>query len=259
VVTAGGLTVYFVAFNVRMAPPGTHRVQPFSDVRVRRALALVTDPQELIEKTQQGFGRPTTQLVVPSVFGFDPGIPALTHDPDAARALVRAAGFEGAQVALDVDAGSSQRTENVLAAQWRRSGLAVEIVQHSTAELARALADGRFSATVQGYVCTSADASELLSVLLHTRDPARGYGRSNDTGYSDPEVDAIAEHNLSTLDPRKRLVMLQRALFRASQDLPYLPLLSGDDIYVVADRLRWTPPNNGEIRLDEVAFAPEAR
>jgi ABC-type oligopeptide transport system substrate-binding subunit len=119
-------------------------------------------------------------------------------------------------------------------------------------EYLRALEAGAFFVTVQGWVCASADASEVLSFLLQSRDVGTGRGIFNYSGYRNAELDRIARDNLGVLDPAERLALLQRGLRIAVEDGPYLPLYSDYRGYVVSDTVRWTPRLDGEFRLVDV-------
>lgn len=255
-VSSGGLAVYYLVFNVRPRIAGAKTPNPLADVRVRQALALALDQEELIRVVRHGYGRPASQLVVPQVFGFDPSMPPLRHDPERARKLLAEAGQAALEVPVLSWRGGTQRLEKALVEQWRRAGVRARLEEVATTdEQTRAIEEGRFSATVQGYICTSADASELLGLVLHTREAGRGYGDLNYAGWSSPELDRLTEENPRLLDPKARLVMLQRALRIASEALPYLPLFSSDDVYAVSRAIEFAPRVNGDVRLSEVTPA----
>jgi len=146
----------------------------------------------------------------------------------------------------------------MLARQWSALGLHAGVRELPRAELPRALSAGAFDVAVQGFGCTSADASEILGFTLHGPAPAQGFGAGNVGGYRNPEVDRIVEENLGVFDPRKRLALLQRVLRIASEDVPFLPLFAANDVYVVSEDLVWEPPVNGLVRVSEMSLAGSA-
>lgn len=254
VVSSGGLAVFYATFNVRSQAPGFKGKNPLQDLRVRRALAHATGQSELLHRLLKGFGRPAAQLIVPQVFGFDPGIKPVPHDPVAGRELLAQAGYPDLDLPIYTSQTGSHRFEKLLIEQWGRIGVRARMKELGTQELQRALETGAFTVALQGYSCTSGDASEIVTFCLQSRDPVKGYGMGNYSGYSNPDVDRISEENIRVLDPRKRLRMLQGALRIASQDMPHLPLYSVDDIYLVSHAIRWVPRVDGEIRVSEIAF-----
>lgn len=83
--------------------PFTMRVDtaPFSDVRVRQAMRLIVDRQQMIDQALSGYGRKGNDLYSP----FDPHylgdqLPQRDQDIDQARALLSAAGYPDLQVEL---------------------------------------------------------------------------------------------------------------------------------------------------------------
>lgn len=76
----------FVGWNAR-------RPQ-LADARVRRALTMATDRQQIVDALLEGFGRVANSTLLPFHWAFDPEqTSALSYDPDAARALLEEAGW----------------------------------------------------------------------------------------------------------------------------------------------------------------------
>ncbi|GGZ72344.1 ABC transporter substrate-binding protein [Streptomyces echinoruber] len=87
-----GMNNLFLMFNTR------HK--PFDDVRVRQALHYAIDTEKMVQVALKGHGKPSTSFL-------DEGNPAhrraktvYDHDPEKARALLRAAGVSGLKVDL---------------------------------------------------------------------------------------------------------------------------------------------------------------
>ena len=257
-VSVDGLGVFYVLFNVRREIPGVKGKNPLADKRVRRALAMATDSSEVVREGIQGSGHVATQLVVPQVFGFDPAIEPLAYDPAAARRLLVEAGQASLELPILVLKTRLHMLEDSLVRQWARAGIRASLEILDPEPFQKALSEGRFAVAVQGFACTSADTSELLSFGLHTPDVAGGYGAGNYGAFSNPEIDAITDENLKVFDPRRRLEMLQRGLRLASEELPMLPLFVSDDLYVVSSKLRWDPPVNGAVDVLDMSFVPAA-
>jgi peptide/nickel transport system substrate-binding protein len=248
---AQGLYTYYVSLNVRPTIPGVVAKNALAEPRVRRALALALDPRLLVAPPLRGMS-PAWQLTVPQVFGFDPSIPQRGADLQAARALLAEAGQPAPEVVLDVLAGSPATLEKRILEQWLAIGVRGRLRELSPEAATQAVAEGRFQATTEGYGCTSADSGELLTYLLHTRDPEKGYGAGNSAGYSNPEVDRLTEQNLSVLDPRQRQRVLQETLRIALRDAVYVPLVVVRETYVKRRGIAWVPPIHAELRFDEV-------
>ena len=251
--SSGGITVEYLVFNTRPKNPDFKEANPLADLRFRQALAYGTDRTEIVQSILKGFGRPATQLISPEIFGFDPSIASIPFDASKAKQLIAEGRHQNTELPIYTLEGGSYRLENLLIDQWKKIGVNGKLrLWKDIRDMNAALNAGTFSVAIQGYSCTSGDASELLTFSLHTRDDSHGYGKGNYAGYSNTEVDHISEENLHLLNPRLRLEMLQKSMRIVVQDLPYLPLTISPDIYVVSNRIRWTPPVTGELKLRNI-------
>ena len=68
-------------------------IEPFSDVRVRKALNLAVDVQAIIETLFGGRGTQLAGLFVETSLGFDPALAPYVYDPEQAKALLTEAGY----------------------------------------------------------------------------------------------------------------------------------------------------------------------
>lgn len=254
ILSAHGISVYFLAFNLKDSIPDFPSGNPLKDIRLRKALARATNREELVQKVLWGFGRPAEQLIAPEVFGFDSSISAPEYNPEEARKMIQQAGYSGLKIPIYSATSASNMVEKTLISQWAKAGIQATLVLLPDQEMTRRLADGNFSVAVAGYVCGSGDASELLAFSLHSRDPEMKFGKGNYASYGNPEVDRISRENLREFDPRRRLQMLQTSMRIVSDELPYLPLLVLNDIYIVSDRLKWQPSVNGDVFCADMSF-----
>ncbi|NYE01324.1 peptide/nickel transport system substrate-binding protein [Kineosphaera limosa] len=112
--------------------PFTMRVDvaPFNDVRVRQAMRLIVDRQQMIDQALNGYGTLGNDLYAP----FDPGyahdLPQRTRDVDQARSLLRAAGHENLQVELTTSSGiggGAVESANLFVEQARGAGVQVRL------------------------------------------------------------------------------------------------------------------------------------
>jgi peptide/nickel transport system substrate-binding protein len=83
----------------------------FQDARVRRALTLAIDRQEIVDAVQRGLGQVAKSSVPPSHWAHHTDLPPIAYDPDSARLLLDAAGW------LDHD-GDGVRDKDGIAASF---------------------------------------------------------------------------------------------------------------------------------------------
>ena len=254
VLSSNGITIEYLTFNLQPNANGLEK-NPLTDVRLRKALARAIDQREIVRTILKGFGRPATQLIAPEIFGYDPSVKPPEYNLEEAKRLIHEGGYEGLELPIHALAGSSFRFENYLIQTWNKIGIKVSLkVWKNADEMNKALNAGNFQMALGGYVCTSGDAGELLSFGLHTRTEDGTYGKGNYAHYSNPKVDQITEENQRVLDAKTRLEMLQSAMRIINEDIPYMPILNADDVYIVSKRIQWTPPATGELRVRDIAY-----
>jgi peptide/nickel transport system substrate-binding protein len=227
----GGLAVRYLQLR-----PDT---PPFGDVRVRRAISLAVDRGQLVATLLQGRGIPAGQMVAPKVFGYAPEIQPSRRDLAAARRLLAESGHPaGLDLALEYRAG--QQIE-ALRAQLAEAGIRVRLEPRPWSELYPRLLQGKVGFYYGAWLCSSDDASDLFDNKIHTRDPARGYGDSNSSGYSNPALDRLIESSGATLSMNERRRILESGMRVLDADLPLIPLVVEYDLFGVRRGLDWAP------------------
>jgi peptide/nickel transport system substrate-binding protein len=106
-----------------------------------------------------------------------------------------------------------------------------------------------FSLILVGWGAGSGEASSPLKSLIATHDKDRGMGASNRGRYSNPEVDALIDEALQTVDDEKRQMLLAQATEMAIGDLAIIPLHFQVNTWATRTGLAYTP------RTDEYTLA----
>jgi peptide/nickel transport system substrate-binding protein len=126
---AGNPSVKTVVSKTGAITPFTMRVDlaPFNDVKVRQALRLLVDRQQLIESALNGFATVGADVFSP----FDPNYPGFTRQADIpqAKSLLKSAGKSDLQVTLTtspVATGTVARA-TVLAEQAKAAGVTIKV------------------------------------------------------------------------------------------------------------------------------------
>lgn len=112
--------------------PFTMRVDvaPLSDVRVRQAMRLIVDRQQMIDQALNGYGSLGNDLYAPFDPGYAKDLPQRNRDVEQARSLLRAAGHEDLQVELVTSSGigvGAVESANLFVEQARGAGVSVRL------------------------------------------------------------------------------------------------------------------------------------
>ena len=159
------------------------RRQPFSDVRVRRAISQAIDRQAIIDGAMFGYGTPIGTHFAPHHAAYRDLTGVYPHDPAAARALLADAGYgQGFRAAMKLPPPSyARRGGEIIAAQLAAVGIEVEIVPVEWAQWLQEVFKG--------------DYDFDLTIVSHTEPLDIGiYARSDYYfGYRSDDLNAVIE------------------------------------------------------------------
>ena len=190
----------FVRFNVRN--------HPFDDVRVRKALALALDKQDIVDKILRT-GEPVARTLVPpgnSAYYPPAGLP---YDLAAARQLLAEAGYPGGRNFPDVTLlysgkGSGSAIATEMQALWSRD-LGINSIHLRGQEFKVYLnsqASVDFDLCLSRWIGDYNDPQTFLDMFVTG-------GGNNDTNWSDPAYDRMLADSENTPDPAHRMQILQ--------------------------------------------------
>ena len=199
---------------------------PFNDPRVRRALHLIIDRKQVIDLVLTGAGYLFADLpryypaaLQPDELAKLPGFRQDKKEDHAeARKLLEAAGygrgFSFETISYVVDAPD---VAEVLRAQFQPFGIQVNNRAMQFSEWTTLQLEKRFDAMLTGGSQRD-EADEYYYAVYHTK------GARNDTGLSDPKIDALCEAQQRETSPEKRNKLL-RDLSLALLEAPvWIPL-----------------------------------
>lgn len=234
--TATGLRVLFLAFRVDRPP--------FSDSRLRRAVALAVDRGALVAEALQGFAEPATQIVPGTVAGFDPAWRPPSRDVAEARRLLAEAGFpEGISVRLDAPTDRYVRVPEMVAAltgQLAAAGIRATPNLEPKARYFARLENGDSDFWLLGYSCTTLFGGDALSGLVLKPD-AGGRGRYNWSRYHDALVEELVDEAYQTADSRLRNRRVAAGLARIQAGDVFVPLVVPREAVGLGPGVAWKP------------------
>ena len=192
----------------------------FSDPRVREALSLAINRQELVDTLLSGAGTPATQFLNPREIGYDDSREAYAYDPERARELLAEAGAEGLSFTAMTRA-SEQNIMVALQAYWAEIGVDVRVETLDNGVWTDTRAQGGMPATIVTWLTTvPLEGAEHLSSWFKTENASK-----RSSFYANPEFDATCDEALSELDEDRRAELAQQAdRILTQQDWGTIPL-----------------------------------
>jgi ABC-type oligopeptide transport system substrate-binding subunit len=200
---------------------------PFSEPRLRRALAATMDPARIASAVLAAPEQAARAFVPPALGGERPALPswiALSEGERLAlgrRLLAEAGHGEGRPLRFELrfNSGEDHRRIALAAAALWQERLPVEVRLHQE-EFRVFLENRRRRATEMfraGWVADLPDPADFLELFRSTSP-------RNDTGFADPRYDRLLDQAAAEADPGRRLALLREAEAILLEEAVVIPL-----------------------------------
>ena len=228
------------------------------DVRVRQALQMGIDKQQLVDKVLDG----KTQVASSDypVGWAAPNIAPTTFDPDAAKQLLDDAGWrigsdgirekDGQKLHLTIASTSGntlrENVEQLIQAGWKSIGVDLEIKNAPAAVLVGEWADnglvqrGNFDIAYYGFTPGIDPSGTLSPAFDSSQIPDEGNDGEGDNAsrYRNPQVDQWLDAADRTLDQSQRKTLYGNVMRQVAQDLPVIYLYNRANVEAVSQRVQ---------------------
>ena len=203
---------------------------PLQDVRVREAIDFAIDRKALAEVAMEGLGKPSSQMVTPSIFGFNKTLGDRKYDPAAARKLLADAGYPNGfklQFSFTQDRLPGDRQVGTSIAQMLAAiGIDAQANAQPAAVFFPARTRGEYSMSMSGWGTLTGEAHYTLSSLAHSNDREKKMGAFNVLGYKNPTMDKLLQDAAVEMDVAKRRKFLEDANALLEKDRQRLPIVA---------------------------------
>ncbi len=220
------------------------------DVRVRRAIAYAVNVQPIIHYLLRDEARPAYSVLPPQSWAYDGDVERYPHDPERARELLDAAGYQavnGVRFHLTMKTSTEESTRvlaAVLQQQLRAVGIALDIRTYEFATFYADVTKGAYQIHSLRWIGGNQDPDIFENIFDSNSFPPK---RANRTFYSNPQVDKLIREGSSTLDQQKRKAIYDQIQQILAKDLPYINLWYLDNVLVHTNRvhgIELTPSGN---------------
>ncbi|MFZ2385659.1 MAG: peptide-binding protein [Candidatus Omnitrophota bacterium] len=240
-----GETYVYLGYNLRSAL--------FSDARVRRALNLAVDKEEIIKIALLGLGTVSNGPFTPQSWAFNPSVKPDAYDPAEAARLLKQAGWEDADGDGRLEKDGRKFDFTILTSQGNDERIkAAEIIQRRLANIGIGVRIKVVEWSVfLGEFVNKRDFDAVLLGWSLPREPDNydiwhssktREGEFNFTGYSNPEVDSLLLEARRVFEQQVRKELYRKIQELIYADQPYMFLYVPDSLYVVQRRFREVVP-----------------
>jgi peptide/nickel transport system substrate-binding protein len=229
----------------------------FGDVRVRRALQLGINIDEIMEKAVLGEGTVMAANILPTSWAVHPDLQPVAYDPEAAAALLAEAGWADSDgdgildkdgVALEFELltneGNARRGQigELLQDQWGALGVQVNFSAIDFNALLEIMDAQTFDAFILGWRQGFPDDPDQTTLFTTANDiVASG---QNNVSYSNPEVDQLMleAKTVEGCSPADRAPIYHQIQEIIQADQPYLWLFAQNGMYAASDNIQGFAP-----------------
>jgi peptide/nickel transport system substrate-binding protein len=228
---APGTTFTYVAINLKNPK--------FQDLRVRQALFLAVNREEIIKHKLFGMATIANSVISPVNFFHHAGLKGPAFDPVKARKLLSEAGKLGLEIELktstDADAVANMM---VLTQQLRDAGFTVKLRSHEFGTFFSDVTKGNYE--LYSLRWTAVTDPDFLNRIFHSKEMPPGRNR---VFYANSKVDRLLEAGAQEPDPQKRQKLYFEVQEIVLHDLPYIPLWFPDNVAVLGASINGFVPH----------------
>ncbi len=238
--------------------------EPFDDLRVRRAVNYAVNKQRIFDTVFSGYGQRADQVLPPDWFGHTEDGMTYDYDPEKARQLLAAAGFEnGFETTLITwntprpYLPSPRDAAALIKSDLAQVGIDVEIQTLSWSVYRTERGRGGFGMALGGWISSTLDPHGIVYPLYHS-DFIRMNDSINWARWSNEEADKLLVEAGSMYDEEKRDALYQEVMQIIMEDSPSLFLAHPINSIVARAELEGTfiHPSNW-VPLNQVTFSKE--
>ncbi|WP_280771128.1 glutathione ABC transporter substrate-binding protein [Salipaludibacillus daqingensis] len=240
------LSLSYIGFNMEK--------EPFDDVKVRQAISMAINKDDLIEGVMEGTATPAVGPIGEQVFGFTDEVEGLPYDPEEAKELLAEAGYEDGFSTTIWTNDSRERMDvaELVQAQLAEIGVEVEIEVLEWGAYLDNTAEGEHDMFILGWVTVTADADYGMYALFHSDNQGSPGNRSF---MANDELDDLLDQAREEADPDTREQLYKEAMEILVEEAPMSYLYHTTYLVGLRDEVQgfWKHPN-GLYQLQDVTI-----
>lgn len=233
--------IVYLGFNVNAAP--------LDNLELRQAIDMAIDRKAISESLLRGLGTPVGQIVAPVTFGFDPAIEPSAYDPERAKELVAASGYDGTPIPFQFPTNAfafGREVAQATVGYLNEIGVKVDM---------QAMEYTAFFPLWSNRELKGIHLFAYGPSIMDAELPLRNLFASSSRGYwTNEEVDELIRKQRTVSDPQERQELISQVWNIAREHVNYSFLYNEVQAYGIAKGIDWMP------RPDErLLFVPAAK
>jgi cationic peptide transport system substrate-binding protein len=203
--------------------------KPLNDVRVRKAIAMAINRDNLQKAVFYETGETAISLLPPASWAHYPNLNEYYFDPEKAKSLLADAGYpNGFDLTMWVQPiaktynPNASKTAQLISGDLARIGINIQLIETRWSIMRQNLQEGRHDLALLSWAADNADPDNFLRPLLSCE--AIGSAGNNYSGWCNPDFDAHLDKALATQRLSQRIFEYQQNQEMIYQNVPVIPL-----------------------------------
>ena len=222
-------------------------IEPFQDVRVRKAVQMAIDRQAILDALYGGRGQVENGIYPHGLYGFNSSLPEITYDPEEAKALLAEAGYaNGFEMQIAADSSASDATNQaleIIQAQLGEIGIQAEIQNMDESTWLATRNSGEMGSFMSTWTADYNDPDNFIYTFFGTPENTK----LRSLNYSDTEVMERVQKARTIVDADERIAEYQALEEKiVTEDAAWVPMYSRTHSFAVSKRVQgFEVPWNG--------------
>lgn len=215
------------------------RIEPFQDVRVRKAFQMAIDRQTILDALYNGLGHVENGIFPHGLIGFNENLPAIHYDPEGARALLAEAGYaDGFTMELAADSSASDTVTmalEIIKDQLAQVGITAEIRNYDESTWLETRKSGELGSFLATWTADFNDPDNFIYTFFGNEEKTT----LRSINYQDTDVMARVASARAIVDEDERIAEYQALEEKIIQeDAAWVPMYSRAHLFAVSTRVQ---------------------
>ena len=215
------------------------------DVRVRKAIGMAIDTDQIIQGVFMGDAMREKGIIPTGIWAHNDALEGFSYDPDAAKALLREAGYQEGEISFELSMDSVANTSNQLIYAFvsdslKKIGIEANVVSYDHAAWLAKRSSGETDAFVANWGMDYNDPANIMYTFFGSAENAK----ARSLNYPDAEIIARVSAARAIVDDEARLEeyqALEKKLI--AEDAAWVPFCVTLHLWCLGERVDTFTPH----------------
>ncbi len=230
--TVDVLTTHYLFFNTDQPP--------FDDPRLRRAVSLAINRQQIVDETVYGYGVPGTSLITQLAEAWVNPEASPYYDPDQAAELAEAVlGDQRVEVSFVINSGLANRwpygeIAQIIQFELEELGIDVQLQTVEGGTWNEMLGNDQYQISMRPYTMSSGDPDDFMTYWAR---PDGVFNEKYSISYQNEQIQALVNQAVRETDPTVRKELYDQIQALLIEEAPFTPIYHEVTLYAMQENV----------------------